>query len=141
MASVLIPKGLLEWNEDENKEQNAEDFNVPNTDELKSTEVWAHRHPIILIAGRCSHLAPGHMSEEERDEYLASQAEKDPVVERYMAINEDKPWRQLEPPTAWVSRVVGDMQPYNSLPPKDGTENYAVNVLKSLLWPGAVTVA
>lgn len=41
--------------------------------------------------------------------------------------------------TAWLSKLVGDTQPYNQLPPKDGTTTYAVNVLKSLRWPGALT--
>jgi hypothetical protein len=42
---------------------------------------------------------------------------------------------------AWLSKVVGDIQPYNQLPPKEGTVTYAVNVIRSLRWPGAVTVA
>ena len=113
MSCSLIPKGLLEFNEEEAKEVFAEGFTVPSTEELKSTEVWAHRHPQILQVGRCTHQAPAHMNEEERDEYLTGVAEKDPVAERYMALNEDKPWRQLEPPTAWISRVAGDLQPYN----------------------------
>ena len=36
---------------------------------------------------------------------------------------------------------MGDPQPYNQLPPKEGTTTYAVNVIKSLRWPGAVTVS
>ena len=42
---------------------------------------------------------------------------------------------------SWLSKVVGDTQPYNQLPPKEGTTTYAVNVLRSLRWPGALTVA
>lgn len=98
MSCTLIPKGLLEFDEDENKEKYAEEFAVPPTEELKSTESWAHRHPIILQAGRCSHIAPPHMNDEEKDEYLAGVGEKDPVAERYMAINEDKPWIDGDPP-------------------------------------------
>ena len=93
MSTAVIPKGLLVMDEDEGKEKFDEEFSVPNTEELKSTEVWAHRHPIILNSGRCTHLAPAHMTEEEKEEFLATIAEKDPVVERYMALNEDKPWR------------------------------------------------
>ena len=66
--------------------------------------------------------------------------EQDPQVDRYRGINEDTPvFAGME--AAWVSKIVGDSQPYNQLPPKDGTTSYAVNVLKSLRWPGAVTVA
>jgi len=84
---------------------------VPSTDELKSLEIWGHAHPIILGVGRVSHLAPEGKSEEERDEYLAVVAEKDPVVDRYRGLNEDGPMTGLE--TAWLTKVVGDSQPYN----------------------------
>ena len=39
---------------------------------------------------------------------------------------------------AWLSKVVGDQQPYNY---KDATITYSLNVIKSLRWPGALTVA
>ena len=41
---------------------------------------------------------------------------------------------------AWLSKIVGDSQPYNQTGGKEGTVTYAVNVIKSLVWPGAVTV-
>jgi len=78
---------------------------------------------------------------------LAELADKDPTADRYRAISEDAPLLGMQinmetPETpAWVSKVVGDSQQYNQLPPKDGTTSYAVNVLKSLRWPGAVTVS
>lgn len=79
------------------------------------------------------------MTEEEKDEFLAKLTDTDPVVDRFRALNEDAPMVGLE--TAWLSKVSGDIQPYNQLPPKDGTVTYAVNVIKSLRWPGALTVA
>ena len=57
----------------------------------------------------------------------------------FRAINEHTPMQGLE--FSWISRVVGDQQQYNLLPPKEGTVSYAVNVVKSLRWPGAFTVA
>lgn len=39
--------------------------------------------------------------------------------------------------TAWVSKVVGDPQQYTK---GDTPVTYAVNVIKSLRWPGALTV-
>ena len=41
---------------------------------------------------------------------------------------------------AWISKVVGDTQQYNKQV-GEGTQSYAVNVIKSLRWPGSVTVA
>ena len=39
---------------------------------------------------------------------------------------------------AWTSKVAGDTQTYNK---GEGTITFAYNVLRSLRWPGAVTVA
>lgn len=41
---------------------------------------------------------------------------------------------------SWVSKIVGDQQTYNQAGGKEGTVTYAVNVIKSLRWPGAITV-
>lgn len=139
-ATCIIPKGLLEVDDESGAEKYAEEFAMPTApEEVKSLEIWAHQHPAILQVGRVTHLAPASMSEEEKDEYLVKVGETDPPVERFRALNEDAPMPGLE--TAWLSKVVGDVQPYNQLPPKDGTVTYAVNVLKSLRWPGALTVA
>lgn len=42
--------------------------------------------------------------------------------------------------TAWLSKIVGDQQQYNQTGGKEGTVSYCVNVIKSLRWPGAITV-
>lgn len=86
----------------------AEEFTVPGTEELKSLEVWAHKHPVLLKAGRCSHIAPEGMGEEEREEYMAKIGEEDKVEERYRMIQEDTPISGLE--VAWLSKVCGDTQ-------------------------------
>jgi hypothetical protein len=43
--------------------------------------------------------------------------------------------------SAWTNKIVGDTQKYNSA--KEGGPElcYAVNVIRSLRWPGALTVA
>jgi len=68
--------------------------------------VWAHRHPNILKAGRCTHRAPVGIAEDALEEYLAKQAEEDKVEERFRALNEDIPVVGTE--SAWISRVCGD---------------------------------
>jgi radial spoke head protein 4/6 len=136
-GTVIIPKGLLEFDEEGNAEKYAEEFAVPGTEELKSLEAWGHRHQCILKVGRISHLEPQGSNEEDKEAYLAAQGESDPALERYKGINEDTPvFPGME--AGWTSKLVGDPQPYNY---KDGTTTYAVNVLKSLRWPGALTVA
>jgi len=137
---VLIPKGLYEFDEEANQEKFAEEFAVPGTEELKSLEAWGHRHQIVLKAGRITHSEPLGMSEEDKEAHMTAVAESDSTVDRYRGINEDAPvFTGME--SSWTSKLVGDQQPYNQLPPKDGTTTYAVNVLKSLRWPGALTVA
>jgi radial spoke head protein 4/6 len=63
-GTVMIPKGLLEMDDETGKEKFAEEFAVPGTEELKSLEVWGHQHPIILNAGRVSHAVAPDTSEE-----------------------------------------------------------------------------
>jgi hypothetical protein len=42
---------------------------------------------------------------------------------------------------SWSVKTVGDTQLYNQLPPKEGTTTYATVVIKSLRWPGSITVS
>jgi len=79
------------------------------------------------------------LPEEEQEEKLKELEDKDAQVEQFRALSEDKAVAPLE--TAWLVKLAGDPQPYNQPPPKEGTASYAVAVLKSLRWPGAVTVA
>lgn len=116
----------------------AEEFTVPKTDELKDIKAWANFHPIILKAGRCSHLPPAGLPEEDAAAALEALEGSDPSTERFRDIGEHTMFPGEQP--AWLSKVVGDTQQYT-----DGAEgetaSYAVNVLKSLRWPGAITVS
>lgn len=42
---------------------------------------------------------------------------------------------------SWVKKIVGDTQQYNQTGEGKGPVSYSVNVLKSLRWPGALTVS
>lgn len=76
------------------------------------------------------------MKEEEKEEAMAKLQELDPGAERFRALNEDTPVTGLE--TSWLVRVNGDTQQYRV---GEGTKVYATVVIKSLRWPGAVTVS
>lgn len=41
----------------------------------------------------------------------------------------------------WQIQMVGDNQTYNLIAPREGTESYSTIVLRSMSWPGSVTVA
>lgn len=56
---------------------------------MKSLESWSHLHPIILNAGRITHLEPEGIPEEEKDEAIAKLQESDPTVDRFRTLNED----------------------------------------------------
>jgi hypothetical protein len=57
-----------------------------STESLKSLETWSHLNPVILMAGRCTHIAPQGMTDEEKDEYMAKVGEEDKVEERFRVI-------------------------------------------------------
>jgi len=109
-----------------------------DTDPLRSLENWSHFWPSILKAGRCTHAEPeGIADEEERAAAMEKLAEEDKAEERFRAVNEDS---QLNKEASWISKVCGDIQGYN-VAGGEGTKTYAVNVIRSLRWQGAVTVA
>jgi hypothetical protein len=49
----------------------AEEFTLPSTEELKSTEVWGNVYASILKVGRTSHEPPEGLSDEDKEAYLA----------------------------------------------------------------------
>lgn len=140
----IVPKDYLKIEEDESgvaKEMFSEDYAVPGTEELRSIENWSHRHPMILKAGRVTHVVPPGFEElpDEEKEAYEKIKEKDPEAEKFKAVSEDSAVDGYK--SAWLSKVCGDPQPFAQAPPKEGTTSYAVNVIRSLRWPGAVTVA
>ena len=59
-------------------------------------------------------------------------------MERFRDIGEHTAFEADQP--AWLSKVVGDTQQYSEGGESD-TLSYAINVIQSLRWPGAVTVS
>ena len=113
---------------------------MPSFSELQSPETWVNVHPSILKVGRCTHTEPPeYLDEEEKQAYLDKLAEEDKPDETFRSISEHALLNGTDP--AWHSRIVGDLQSYNSLKEGGATVSYAVNVLKSLRWPGAITVS
>ena len=109
-----------------------------NTDGLKSLESWSHLPANILLAGRTTHAEPVGLGDEEKEEAMAKLAESDKVEERLKSIAEDVPFPGVK--SSWMSKVCGDTQQYKKAGGED-TVSYAVNVIKCLRWPGAVTVS
>ena len=71
-ATEICPKGMYEGDEETQEIKMSEEFALPGTEELKSLETWGHKHPNILLAGRCSHIPPVGLSDEAKEEYMAA---------------------------------------------------------------------
>jgi hypothetical protein len=88
-----------------------EEFVVPTTEELRTTEAWSNVQASILKVGRTSHAAPADLDDDAKAAYLESkEADGDVPVERFRGINEHIPMPGMseEKGTAWISKVVGD---------------------------------
>mmetsp|Transcript_63694 Transcript_63694/g.73021 ORF Transcript_63694/g.73021 Transcript_63694/m.73021 type:complete len:468 (+) Transcript_63694:57-1460(+) len=147
-ATVLVPvdsykpKDPVEGEEGEaeaeaNEIEPADDFTLPGVMELVGADKWMHFHQYVLKAGRTSHLAPEGIPEDEAEDAMAAILENDPVVEeRTRTADQDTPLEGLE--IAYISKLVGDPQQYKDAA---GDISYAVCIMKSLRWPGALTAA
>jgi len=86
-ATALVPKGLFVLDDESSEVKFSEEFAVPKTDELRDVKAWANVHPIILQAGRCTHLPP-NLPEEEQAAAVEELEGKDPTCERFRDIGE-----------------------------------------------------
>lgn len=119
----------------------AEEFTIPGAEELKAMENWTNLHPQISMSGVTKHVAPDSITDlDERKAWEDQEAEKDKLVVRFETSLADHTPVVKDTP-AWTSKIVGDVQPFTLVAPKEGTVSYGVNVIRSQRWPGAVTVS
>ena len=142
-GTAIVPKGMLNPPDEENPEVKfAEEWAFPKTEELKDLANWGNTYPVLLKAGRTKHLPPEGVPEEELQGAIDDLEAKDPTVERFRAISEHAPFGTGEgAQPSWISKVVGDQQQYTLEGAEGENYTFAVNVIKSLRWPGAVTVS
>ena len=141
-ATAICPAKLYTFDDETNAMKFDEEFVMPETDALKNLTEWGNLHQIILKAGRTTLLPPDadpSDPEFDPDTALAAMQEADPTVERFRDLEQHEPIAPGQP--SWISRIVGDNQQFAQAPPKEGNVSYAINVIRSLRWPGAVTVA
>lgn len=118
-----MPKGLYEIAEPEdetapklNNEEElkfTEDFTMGTVEELRSTENWSNLMPMILKAGRCTHIEPTGVDDDDIQAKKDALDQSDPQLEaRFRTINEQEQivlkGKQGEPEKAWISKVCGD---------------------------------
>jgi len=72
---------------------------------------------------------------------MAKMAEEDKAEERFRALNDEGYAGIGGLEFAWMNKTKGDAQVYENKGDEGASFCYAVNVLTSLRWPGALTVA
>ena len=127
-ATIIAPAGFFTVNEAEISR--SEDYTFSPS--APSLDNWQHARDYILRIGKTSYPEPAEGEEDSREIALAK--ESDPPVDKLRSITEDSPIGTLP---CWSLRIVGDRGSY-SFP--DGEKSYAVTLIQSRRWPGAVTV-
>lgn len=116
----------------------------PSHEELATQGGWVHASPYLLGSGRSvwpdMDALEGQLSEEAIKD-LQQQAEAEPehgMLEPIEADLEDLKPEDAEGSPAWSIKVYGDQGIYTL---GDAQKSYRVTAVRSLIWPGAVTVA
>ncbi|CAD8116456.1 unnamed protein product [Paramecium sonneborni] len=139
-STVIIPKGQYILREGEPREIDpAPEYKLPGFHDLKTLNDWMHFNQNILNCGRLVHLIPSELPEGVEPEAYQKQIEAaDPFENRLKPIQNDK-LPNNKP--AWKIRIVGDTTDYNPLAKDTNNKvNNGVIIIKSLVWPGLVTV-
>eukprot|EP00403_Amphidinium_massartii_P013133 CAMPEP_0178410292 /NCGR_PEP_ID=MMETSP0689_2-20121128/20903_1 /TAXON_ID=160604 /ORGANISM="Amphidinium massartii, Strain CS-259" /LENGTH=437 /DNA_ID=CAMNT_0020031461 /DNA_START=68 /DNA_END=1381 /DNA_ORIENTATION=+ len=138
--TTLGMKGfLIRAEEDDPTISQNEEFQPLPPPELLKRSSWAHQLPHILKNGKTTH--PEIPEEEEDNEEVNQQRKKmmeeqeaDPLRDQIRTIEEDG--------LQWVIRQVGDNAVYvDPTNPAVPSKSRAVTLIRSLTWPGAVTVS
>jgi len=119
-----------------------EEFTAPTAAQLMTPQGWQHSEPHILQNGRTTHREPPEADEDNPDnpdnklrKRMLAEQESDPLRDPIRQLNGDA----LE----WVFKEYGDTALYKttSADPAAKPRSNAVTCVRSLTWPGAVTVA
>ena len=149
-ATAIVPKELFVLDDETGEMKFNEEYQPQDTEALKDLKNWGNLQQPILKNGRTTFLMPDAKPEDPEFDPEAAladlkAAEPESEMERFRDLEQHQtypnPVPDKDPQQSWISKVVGDTQLYNQAPPKEGTVSYAVNVIKSLRWPGAMTVA
>jgi len=136
------PEEVREGDDEEAKltqvEEAGEEFVCPAPSELLSLKNWTHMTPHILRSGRTN-----HPPEEDKED---DNPEQNAKVDAAKAEKEADPLRAIlrdltEDGMEWVTKRAGDTAVYKDAVDPTKTKSYVVTYVRSLTWPGAVTLA
>lgn len=146
----LMPKGVYRLKEDdptdveENIPEDAENpvVPIPTTEQMMSLGMWVHYGQNILNCNRLRHMELNpetvELKEgEEIEDVMKRIVAADPFEPRLKPITEDKSCKGNQP--AWILRAFGDKSFYEAANPLHSNMHYGVVVVKSIVWPGALS--
>ncbi|PHJ19557.1 radial spokehead family protein [Cystoisospora suis] len=132
--TIVCPAGLWKPKEDDPGQiEEDPEFEYPSARELLPIESWTHSREYINDAGLTGYPEVDEEADEELYAKIQAKMEQDPILETTRSIAEDPELPTGQPP--WTTKLAGDCATYGA-----DAVTYAVTVLKSLRWPGAVTV-
>jgi len=108
---------------------------MPTTESMSQKASWVHYSKNILKNNRTNHTLTEEV--EDRDAETNRILAADPYEMRLKPITEDKACKGNYP--AWILRGFGDQMTYSMANPGHGTKQYSVVVVKSTVWPGALS--
>lgn len=122
----------VEPNQPEDPEQ---PIPTPTADQMCNKASWVHYAKCILRNNKTSHTLNEEV--EDREAEITRVLNADPYEPRLKPITEDKACKGNYP--AWILRSYGDKMSYAMANPLHGSRQYNVVVVKSTVWPGAMS--
>jgi radial spoke head protein 4A len=114
------------------------DFEWPPHEELTSQEKWVHSHAFIHKNGSTKWADPDSIEDEDLRKKVEQDREDEPPRGPLAGVSEDKPGLEDGGSKDWAIKQTGDKGTYKF---GDAAKSYICTVVKSMRWPGAVTVA
>ena len=108
---------------------------MPTTAEMSKKASWVHYAKNILKNNKTGHTLTEEV--EDRDAAVTAILNEDPYEPRLKPITLDSACKGNYP--AWILRTYGDSMSYAMSNPNHGMKQYNVVVVKSTVWPGAIS--
>jgi len=122
----------------ENPEVAEGKFEFPTHEELIDQSKWVHSHAFIHKNGVSKWPDTENIEDEDLRKKVEQDREDEPPRGPLAEIKKDVPGNEDETSKDWVIKQMGDKGLYKF---PESTKSYLCTVVKSMRWPGAVTVA
>jgi len=137
-SSCLAIAGYLQADDETGGITDSPDFEFPQHEELTSQDKWVHSHAFIHMNGATTWPNPDDIEDEDTRKKIEQYREDEPPRGPLASIADDKPGLEEGGSKDWILKQTGDKGLYKF---EDNAKSYICTVVKSMRWPGAVTVA